>query len=96
MDILVSTGSGHARRTTSRTTIFARTNSTYLLKLKSSRAVFTEIQKKFGVFPFSVRSLEDERKSRMGLQECKDHGLLTAYEVLYEKDGNLSRLAKID
>ena len=47
MDILVSTGTGHARRTNSRTTIYAKTESTYLLKLKSSRAVLTEIQKKF-------------------------------------------------
>jgi hypothetical protein len=83
----VSTGSGHARRTNSRTTIFGRTDSTYHLKLKSSRAVFSEIQKKFGAFPFSVRGLEDEKRSRMGMQECKDHGLLVGYEVLYEKDG---------
>jgi len=84
----VSSGTGHTRRTTSRTTIYAKTNSTYLLKLASSRKVFTEIQKKFGVFPFSVRHLEDEKRSRMGVQECKEHGLLTPYEVLYEKDGN--------
>jgi hypothetical protein len=83
----VSTGTGHARRTNSRTTIFAKTESTYSLKLKSSRSVYSEIQKKFGVFPFSVRSLEDEKKSRMGLGECKDHGLLIGYDVLYEKDG---------
>ena len=87
MDILVSTGTGHARRTNSRTTIYAKTESTYLLKLKSSRAVLTEIQKKFGVFPFSVRGLDDEKRSRMGLQECKEHGLLIGYDVLYEKDG---------
>lgn len=83
----MSTGTGHARRTNSRTTIFAKTESTYSLKLKSSRSVYSEIQKKFGVFPFSVRSLEDEKKSRMGLGECKDHGLLIGYDVLYEKDG---------
>ena len=89
MDILVSTGTGHARRTTSRTTIYAKTESKYHLKLKSSRAVVTEIQKKFGIFPFNVRDLEDEKRSRMGVQECKDHGLLVPYEVLYEKDGTL-------
>lgn len=49
--------------------------------------MFSEIQKKFGPFPFTVRSLEDEKKSRIGIQECKDHGLLIPYEVLYEKDG---------
>jgi hypothetical protein len=87
LDILLSTGTGHARRTTSRTTIYARTESTYLLKLKSSRSVFSEIQKKFGPFPFNVRGLDDEKRSRMGVQECKDHGLLIGYEVLYEKEG---------
>lgn len=83
----MSTGTGHARRTTSRTTIYAKTESTYLLKLKSSRSVFSEIQKKFGTFPFNVRGLDDEKRSRMGVQECKEHGLLLGYEVLYEKDG---------
>jgi hypothetical protein len=52
--------------------------------------VLTEIQKKFGVFPFSVRGLDDEKRSRMGLQECKEHGLLIGYDVLYEKDGIFS------
>ena len=89
MDILVSTGSGHARHTNSRTTIYSKTDSTYLLKLKSSRSVYSEIQKKFGNFPFNVRGLDDEKRSRMGVQECKDHGLLIGYEVLYEKDGNI-------
>jgi len=88
----VSTGTGHARRTTSRTTIYAKTESTYLLKLKSSRSVFSEIQKKFGPFPFNVRGLDDEKRSRMGVQECKEHGLLIPYEVLYEKDGTKTAL----
>ena len=52
--------------------------------------MYSEIQKKFGVFPFSLRGLEDEKRSRMGVQECKDHGLLVGYEVLYEKDGTRS------
>jgi hypothetical protein len=89
LDILVSTGSGHARRANSRTTIYSKTDSTYLLKLKSSRSVYSEIQKKFGAFPFNVRDLDDEKRSRMGVQECKEHGLLIGYEVLYEKDGNI-------
>ena len=81
----MSTGSGHARRADSRTTIYAKTDSTYLLKLKSARSVFSEIQRKFGSFPFNVRKLDDEKRSRAGVQECKEHGLLIGYEVLYEK-----------
>ena len=83
----MSTGTGHPRLTNTRTSIFSKTDSTYHLKLKSSRAVYSEIQKKFGSLPFNLRYLDDEKKSRMGLQECKEHRLLTAYEVFYEKDG---------
>jgi hypothetical protein len=49
--------------------------------------VYSEIQRKFGIFPFSLRSLDDLKKSLIGIQECKEHGLLIPYEVLYEKDG---------
>ena len=46
-----------------------------------------EIQRKYGSFPFTLRSLEDEKKALMGIQECKQHGLLTPYDVLAEKKG---------
>ena len=50
----------------------------YQLKLKSSRTLFSEIDKKFSVFPFSLRSLQS---SRLGLKECVDHGLLNVWHV---------------
>jgi len=49
--------------------------------MKTSRAVFSEIQKKAGAFPFNVRNLEDEKRSRVGVQEAEQHGLLKPYEV---------------
>jgi hypothetical protein len=54
----------------------------YQLKMKTSRAVFSEAQKKSGAFPFNIRVLEDEKKARMGLQEAVQHGLVREYPVL--------------
>lgn len=68
----------------SRTTIYQREASvTYQLKMKTSRAVFSEVQKKAGHFPFNVRVLEDEKRARMGLQEAVQHALVKPYEVMY-------------
>ncbi|KAH7106278.1 proliferation-associated protein 1 [Auriculariales sp. MPI-PUGE-AT-0066] len=85
MDILVSSSEdGKARVEESRTTIYQRASEvTYQLKMKTSRMVFSEIQKKAGPFPFTLRSLEDEKRARMGVQEAVQHGLLRPYEVLY-------------
>jgi curved DNA binding protein len=85
IDILISSGEdGKARSEESRTTIYQRDSSvTYQLKMKNSRAVFSEVQKKAGAFPFNVRTLEDEKRSRMGLQEAVQHRLVKPYEVIY-------------
>ncbi|KAF7374821.1 Proliferation-associated protein 1 [Mycena sanguinolenta] len=85
IDILVSSGEdGKARMEEARTSIFQRESTvTYQLKMKNSRAVFSEVQKKAGAFPFNIRSLEDEKRSRMGLQEAVQHGLVKPYEVIY-------------
>jgi hypothetical protein len=56
---------------------------TYQLKMKTSRAVFSEVQKKAGAFPFNIRILEDEKRARMGLQEACQHALVKSYEVMY-------------
>jgi hypothetical protein len=47
---------------------------TYQLKMKTSRAIFSEVQKKAGAFPFTLRTLEDEKRARMGVQEAVAHG----------------------
>ncbi|KAJ6521312.1 peptidase M24, structural domain-containing protein [Mycena capillaripes] len=85
IDVLVSSGEdGKARMEEARTTIYQRDSAvTYQLKMKNSRAVFSEVQKKAGAFPFNIRSLEDEKRSRMGLQEAVQHGLVKPYEVIY-------------
>ncbi|KAF9525650.1 peptidase M24, structural domain-containing protein [Crepidotus variabilis] len=85
IDVLISTGEdGKARLEESRTTIFQRDSTvTYQLKMKNSRAVFSEVQKKAGSFPFNIRVLEDEKRARMGLQEAVQHSLVKPYEVIY-------------
>ncbi|GBE87990.1 proliferation-associated protein 1 [Sparassis latifolia] len=85
IDILISSGEdGKARLEESRTTIYQKdSNVTYQLKMKTSRAVFSEVQKKAGAFPFNVRSLEDEKRARLGLQEAVQHGLVKPYEVVF-------------
>lgn len=85
IDILISSGEdGKARIEDSRTTIYQKDSSvTYQLKMKNSRAVFSEVQKKAGAFPFNVRALEDEKRARLGLQEAVQHGLIKPYEIVY-------------
>ena len=56
---------------------------TYQLKAKNLRAVFSEVQKKAGFFSFNIRTLEDEYRASMGLQEAVQHSLVKPYEVMY-------------
>lgn len=77
-------GDEQARLEESRTTIYQKESTvTYQLKMKTSRAVFSEVQKKAGAFPFNIRCLEDEKRARLGLQEAVQHGLVKPYEVMY-------------
>jgi len=66
--------------------------------MKASRAVFSEINKKFPTMPFAARLLggegEGEAKSRLGLVECLNHELLHPYPVLWEKAGDQARPAQ--
>jgi curved DNA binding protein len=89
VDILVTSGEdGKARLEESRTTIYQKDSTvTYQLKMKTSRFVFSEVQKKAGAFPFNIRVLEDEKKARLGLQEAVQHGLVKPYEVIYTPPG---------
>lgn len=89
IDVLVSTGEGKGREVDSKTTIYKKTEEIYQLKLKVSRAFYADVEKKFGVMPFNLRSFGDENKSKLGLKECVTHRLLDAFNVLYEKDEDI-------
>lgn len=91
VDVLVVTGSdGKAKPEESRTTIYKRDPEvTYQLKMQTSRKVFSEVQKKAGAFPFTLRTLDDEKRARMGVQEATQHALLRSYDVVNTAPGTV-------
>ncbi|KAK9480381.1 peptidase M24, structural domain-containing protein [Lipomyces japonicus] len=90
IDVLVSTGDGKLRKSDSlQTTIYRKTESSYSLKLKASRSVYSDIQNRFGAFPFTTRALADDTKTKLALQECTAHNLLTPYDVYEDKKGEI-------
>ncbi|GMM49954.1 hypothetical protein DASB73_009120 [Starmerella bacillaris] len=89
LDIIISTAgsTGKFKVKQTPTNIFRKTDLTYKLKLRSSRLAISEVIKKAGTFPFNVKILEDQRRSRLALKEPVDHGLVDGYEVDYEREG---------
>lgn len=89
VDIVMSTGEGKPRLLDEKqTTIYKRAvDKNYHLKMKTSRFIFSEINQKFSIMPFTARSLE-EKRARLGLVECVNHELLQPYPVLHEKPGD--------
>ncbi|XP_078493748.1 proliferation-associated protein 2G4 [Ciona intestinalis] len=88
VDCLVSTGDGHPRELDTRTTVYKRNPEiVYQLKMKASRSVFSEVENKHNTMCFTLRSLEDEKRSKMGIVECWKHGLCTQFPVMWEKEG---------
>lgn len=89
----VSLGSGKVKSLDQRATLHRRTLQTYGLKRPTSRKVLSEVQKKFGNFPFSLRQLEDERDAKTGVVECVRGNVFRQYEVVGDKeDAPVARL----
>ncbi|XP_020241277.1 ERBB-3 BINDING PROTEIN 1 isoform X2 [Asparagus officinalis] len=90
VDIVTSTSEGKPKLLDEKqTTIYKRAvDKNYHLKLKASRFIFSEINQKFPIMPFTARALE-EKRARLGLVECVNHDLLQPYPVLHEKPGDL-------
>ncbi|KAM7200267.1 Peptidase M24, structural domain containing protein [Rhypophila sp. PSN 637] len=84
----VSLGSGKVKQYDQRPTLHRRTTTTYALKRPSSRKVYSEVQKKFGHFPFSLRQLDDERDAKSGVIECVRNNVFRQYEVVGDKDNS--------
>lgn len=82
----VSLGSGKVKNNGNRTTLHRRTATTYQLKRPTSRSLLSEVVKKFGTFPFSLRQLEDEKSAKVGVVECVRSGVFRQYEVVVDKD----------
>ncbi|KAI9706898.1 MAG: Curved DNA-binding protein (42 kDa protein) [Bogoriella megaspora] len=86
VEIGVSLGTGKVKTLSNRPTLHRRTTTTYGLKRPSSRATLSEIVKKFGQFPFSLRQLDDERAAKVGVVECVRGNVLRQYEVIGDRD----------
>ncbi|GJC95742.1 Curved dna-binding protein (42 kDa protein) [Colletotrichum higginsianum IMI 349063] len=84
----VSLGAGKIKTYDQRTTLHRRTTTNYGLKRPTSRKILSEVQKKFGTFPFSLRQLEDERDAKSGVVECVRGNVFRAYEVVGDKDNS--------
>ena len=82
----VSLGTGKIKTLDNRPTLHRRTTITYQLKRPSSRQILSEIVKKFGTFPFSLRQLDDERAAKVGVVECVRQNVVRQYEVVADKD----------
>jgi len=91
LDIAYSTGEGKPKVLDEKTTtVYKRAlDKEYNLKMKASRFVFSEINKKFPTMPFSMRNIEDSGRAKLGLVECLNHELLHPYPVLHEKVGDI-------
>mmetsp|Transcript_14680 Transcript_14680/g.14780 ORF Transcript_14680/g.14780 Transcript_14680/m.14780 type:complete len:433 (-) Transcript_14680:235-1533(-) len=90
VDVAMTSGDGKPREGDARTTVYKRAvDKTYKMKMKASRAFYSEVSKRFPTLPFTLRAFDDERSARMGVRECVNHQLLLPYPVLYERPGDV-------
>ena len=87
IEVGMSLGSGKVKDLDKRATLHRRTTITYGLKRPSSRQTLSEIVKKFGTFPFSLRQLDDERAGKVGVVECVRSNVLREYKPAADADG---------
>lgn len=87
MEVSLSSGSGKTKVLELRPTLLRKTGTTLMLKRTTSKQTYTEVAKKFGTFPFSLRQLSDEKTAKTGVLECVRGNVLRQYEVQGEKDG---------
>jgi methionine aminopeptidase len=88
VEVGMSLGSGKIKELDKRSTLLRRTQVNYGLKRPSSRQILSEIVKKFGNFPFSLRQLDDERAGKVGVVESVRNGVLREYKPSAESDGS--------
>uniref|UniRef100_A0A915HZB5 Peptidase M24 domain-containing protein n=1 Tax=Romanomermis culicivorax TaxID=13658 RepID=A0A915HZB5_ROMCU len=79
IDILMSTGEDYPDRKI----------VSIPLKMKASRVFFSDVDKRFGSLPFTLRIFDDEVKTKMGVVECERHNLMKPFPVLYEKNDEI-------
>lgn len=96
LDIVLSTGEGKGQQSDHRTTVYRRVaDKTYRLKMKASRETLSEIKDKYPSHPFSMARLENQKIVKIALKECIEHGLVTDYPVVKEKEGEFVAQVKV-
>ncbi|XP_054257149.1 proliferation-associated protein 2G4-like [Macrosteles quadrilineatus] len=83
--ICMSSGEGVGRQIGTKETLYRKTDEKYQLKLRASRMFYSEVSHKYGNMPFNLRSFEDYKSAKLGINECVNHKLLEVFPVLYEK-----------
>lgn len=67
VDVAFTSGEGKPKDKGLRTTVYKRViDRKYGLKVKASRSLFSEVNKRFPTFPFSLRYITDEKNARLG------------------------------
>lgn len=96
------------RQSEQKATVFKATGQQYQLKMRASRAFLSDVTKRFGILPFTLRyttppcllltysSCDDEKKARMAVTECAKHGVLQAYEPVLERDDAVVVQCKVE
>ncbi|KAJ2554166.1 Proliferation-associated protein 2G4 [Coemansia sp. RSA 1933] len=87
VDCTLSSGDGVARASSHDPSIYQRdVNRQYSLKLRTSRALFSEVCKRRSVFPFLMRDIAgDNQTLRAGVGECVRSQLLVPFSVTVDK-----------
>jgi len=86
IDVLASTGEGKVHPCEIKTSLFRRDpGSSYQLKMKTSRDVLSKATEDHGFMTFSLRSFENETRTRLGLKENIAHEVITEHHVMKEK-----------
>ncbi|KAJ2507867.1 hypothetical protein IWW47_000901 [Coemansia sp. RSA 2052] len=87
IDCTMSTGSGVARASTLDAAVYQRDVSRqYALKLRTSRALLSEVSRRCSVFPFLLRDVVGASAAlRAGVQECVRTQLLVPFAVTVDK-----------
>lgn len=86
IDICLSSGSGKMVFPNHRPTIYKRTTHQHSLRLKTSRAILADVRTRYGGMAFNLRDMENLARARVAVQECCQHQVMTAYEVLQEQE----------
>lgn len=90
VDIAVTSGEGKPVEKDKKATIYKRVvDRKFNLRIKNSRAFYSEVTQRFPTLPFSLRYLNDERIARVGMRECLGHELIVPYPILYEKPDDI-------